>query len=251
MIVVAAPFLVPQQRRPGALAVDLDGLRIERRHDRRRVAAAQPQRGEQTERDRLAVRQVEVGGRLERVRERVTEVEPLPRPAIVRVAQAQRSLVRSRPAHVERAAGEQLRLDPLGLALAPFTLRQRREQRFVDHDPGGPVERTDEVLPLRDVDRRLAADARIDLADERRRHGDPRDAAQVERRGETGGVGQRAAAERDHGAGAVEASAPTRDAPRPAAAWPPRRAAARGSRPAGRRARSAPRRRGCPSPSSR
>ena len=62
----------------------------------------QPQRGEQAERDRLAVRQVEVGRRLERVRERVAEVEPRARPAVVRVPQAERRLVRGGAAHVER-----------------------------------------------------------------------------------------------------------------------------------------------------
>ena len=51
--------------------------------------------------------------------------------------------------------------------------RQRREQGRVDHRPHRPVEGTDEVLPLREVDRGLAADRRVDLADERRRHRDP------------------------------------------------------------------------------
>ena len=59
-------------------------------------------------------------------------------------------------------------------------------------------------LPCGDVDRRLAADPRVDLSDERRRHRDPRDAAEVGRGGEAGQVGRRAAAERDDGPVAVE-----------------------------------------------
>src|SRR6185437_15944650 len=84
-------------------------------------------------------------------------------------------------------------------------LRERLEQRRVDDRPLRPVEGADEVLPLRQVDRRLAADRRVDLADEARRDGDPRDAAEVERGGEAGRVGRGAAAERDDGAAAVEA----------------------------------------------
>ena len=150
------------------------------------------------------MRQVEVGGGLERVRERVAEIQPVPRPAIVRVAQAERRLVGGRAAHVEVAAGEQLGLDALGLALPALALGQRLEERLVDHDARGPVERADEVLALRDVDRRLAADARVDLADERRRHGDPRHAAQVGRRGEARRRRCAAAAERDERSRAVE-----------------------------------------------
>jgi hypothetical protein len=153
------------------------------------------------------VREVEVGRRLERVRERVPEVQPLAHASVVRVAQAERRLVRRRGADVERAAGEQLGLDPFGLALAPLAFRQGAEQRLVDHDPRRPVERADEVLALRDVDRRLAADGGVDLPDERRRDRDPRNAAEVDRSGETGEVGERAAAERDDRPRPVESEA--------------------------------------------
>ena len=54
----------------------------------------------------------------------------------------------------------------------------------------------DEVLALGQVDRGLAADRRIDLGDERRRHVDERDAAQVRRRQEAGGVAERTATDR-------------------------------------------------------
>ena len=59
------------------------------------------------------------------------------------------------------------------------------------------MERADEVLSGGHVDGGLAADRRIDLADERRRHGHPGDTAEIGRRCKTGDVGRRAAAERD------------------------------------------------------
>ncbi len=59
-------------------------------------------------------------------------------------------------------------------------------------------------FPSGQVDRRLAADRRVDLADERRRDGDPVDPAEIRRGGEAGGVGRAAAAERDEGAAALE-----------------------------------------------
>src|SRR5262245_33694296 len=94
-----APLLVAEQRLPGAPRVDAHGLRRELSLDRLGVAAREPERGEQAERDGLAVGQVEVGRRLERVPEGVAEVEPAPRAAIVRVPQAERSLVRRRAAY--------------------------------------------------------------------------------------------------------------------------------------------------------
>ena len=59
------------------------------------------------------------------------------------------------------------------------------------------MERSDQVLALRQVDRGLAADRRIDLRDERRRDVDERDTAQVRRGEEPGGIAERAAADRD------------------------------------------------------
>ena len=59
------------------------------------------------------------------------------------------------------------------------------------------MERADEVLSGGHVDGGLAADRRIDLADERRRHGHPGDTAEIGRRSKTGDVGSRATAERD------------------------------------------------------
>ena len=93
----------------------------------------------------------------------------------------------------------------LGEALPPLALGQRLEQRRVDHRARRPVERADEVLALGQVDAGLAADRRVDLADAGRRHGDPRDAAEIRGRDVAGEIGGRAAAERDDRAAAVEA----------------------------------------------
>jgi len=62
----------------------------------------------------------------------------------------------------------------------------------------------DEVLGLRQVDARLAADRRVDLTDECRGHGDPGDAAHVRRRDEAREVGRGAASDRDERRAPVE-----------------------------------------------
>ena len=80
---------------------------------------------------------------------------------------------------------------------APLRLGQRRQERRVADDSRGPVERADDVLRAGQVDGRLPADPRVDLAHERRRHGRPRDASHVRRRGEARHVRRRPAAERD------------------------------------------------------
>ena len=59
------------------------------------------------------------------------------------------------------------------------------------------VERPDQVLALGQVHAGLAADRRVDLGDERRRHLDEPDAAQVDRGEEPGRVAERAATDRD------------------------------------------------------
>ena len=157
------------------------------------------------------MRQLEAGGGLERMSERVAEVQLAALAAVVRVAQADRGLERRAAPHLlgqrqlpERLAGEQAGLDHLGAPVLELGLRQRLERRRVDHRPHRPVEGADQVLPARQVDRRLAADRGVDLADERRRHGDPVDAAEVRRGGEARGVRRAAAAERDERAATLE-----------------------------------------------
>ena len=66
------------------------------------------------------------------------------------------------------------------------------------------MEGADAVLRSGQVDRGLAADRRVDLANECRRHGRPRDSAHVRRRGEPGDVGGRTAAERHERAVAAD-----------------------------------------------
>ena len=61
----------------------------------------------------------------------------------------------------------------------------------------GLVERADQVLAERMVDADLAADGAVDLREQRRRHVDERDAAQVGGRGESGHVADDAAADGD------------------------------------------------------
>ena len=104
----------------------------------------------------------------------------------------------------QRLAREQAGLDDLGHALEALRRRERLEQRGIDDRADRPVERADEVLALRQVDARLAADRRVDLRDEARRHRDPRHAAEIRRGREACGVRRAAAAERDDGARTVE-----------------------------------------------
>src|ERR1051325_4724236 len=113
------------------------------------------------------------------MRERVTEVEDVALRAIVRIAETHGRLERGAAANElllrqfpQRLAGEQAGLHHLGKALAPLALGQSREERPVDPRADGPVEGADEVLALRQVDRRLSADRGVDLSDERRRNGD-------------------------------------------------------------------------------
>ena len=74
---------------------------------------------------------------------------------------------------------------------------QRRQDRHVGEDRGRLMERTDEILALRQVDAGLAADRRVELRDERRRDLDERDAAEVGRGKESRRIAERPAAE-DH-----------------------------------------------------
>ena len=175
------------------------------------VETGHAQRGREPEGDRSAVRHGVARRGLERVRERMPEVELDPLAALERVPQADRRLERGAPADLlvrlelpEAIACQEPRLDDFGEAVATLLLGERLEQRRVDDRLGGPVERPDEVLALREVDRRLAADRGVDLAEEGRRHRDPVDAAEVGRRDEAREVRGRATADGDERRAALE-----------------------------------------------
>ena len=145
------------------------------------------------------------------MRERVTEVQHLPRPAVVGIAQANGRLERRAAADELRVgelpvrlSGKKRRLDDLGQPFAALFFGQRRQIGGVDQGARRPVERADEILAFGEVDRGLAADPRVHLADERRRHRDPVDSAEVGRRHEARDVRRAAAAEGDERPGAVE-----------------------------------------------
>ena len=93
---------------------------------------------------------------------------------------------------------EQAVFHHLGIAGAEFALRQRVEQRGVGDHQDRLMERADQVLALAGVDRGLAADRRIDLRQQRRRHLHVVDAAPDQRRGKAGEIADHAAAERHH-----------------------------------------------------
>ena len=79
------------------------------------------------------------------------------------------------------------------------------ERVEVAHHAGRLPERADEVLALRQVDAGLAADRRVDHAEQRRGDVDDRHAAVPHGRGEPGDVGDHPAADADHDVVAGEA----------------------------------------------
>ena len=140
-------------------------------------------------------------------------------PRLVRRGRAHHLLLLELPV---RPPGEEARLHDLGHPLPPLGLGQRREELRVDHDRLREMERARQVLADRQVDPGLAADRRVHLADERRRHRDPRDAAQVGGRDEASEVGGRPAAEGDERPRLGRSPARPRAARRPRAASPSR-----------------------------
>ena len=73
----------------------------------------------------------------------------------------------------------------------------------VSHDQRRLMERADQILAEPVVDAGLAADAGVDLRQQRRRHLDDRDAAQERRRDEADHVADHAAADRHHEVAAI------------------------------------------------
>ena len=172
----------------------------------------EPQRREQAERDRLAVAVLRVPGRgLDRVADGVPEVEDLAQAAVPlvlgddpelrpRAVDDHRRIVRRRPAAhplPQRAAGDQRRLDHLGVPGGELLRRKRAQRRGVDEHRRWLVVGADVVLRLREVDAGLAPVGRVDLRDERRRDLDEADAALVGGGAEAGEIADDATAEGD------------------------------------------------------
>src|SRR6266545_3591635 len=164
-------LLVAEERLPGALAVCWHGAGAEELLHHARVAAGEPERGQEAQRDRSAVRDASPRAGLQRVGERVAEIELRPLAALERVAEADGGLEACAPADEllhgqvpEGLAREQPGLHDLAHPLPALPLGKRGEDGRVDQRVPRPVKRADEVLALREVDARLAAEAGVDLA---------------------------------------------------------------------------------------
>ena len=196
---------------------------------------ADPARGAKPVRDGFPVQQLREPGRgLHGMAERVAQVERDPtaaRPAFALVGDDDFDLRPGTSLHELRdvaaldgrrfpprdrvaVAFEQLEqplvaerghLDRLAERGPPLALGKRREQADIDDDRGRLVEGTDEVLAFGQVDRGLAPDRRVDLGDQGRGDVHDRDAAQVRRRQEPGGIPERASADGDDGLVALHA----------------------------------------------
>ena len=114
----------------------------------------------------------------------------------VHVAVDQRRAVRFAP---RKKVGivDQAVFDHFGIACAQLADRQSIECRRVDQDERGLIKGTDEVLARAGVDRRLAADRRIDLREQGRRDLNDRAAALDDGSRKAGDVADDAAAKRD------------------------------------------------------
>jgi hypothetical protein len=103
-------------------------------------------------------------------------------------------------------------LRQLATAAAALALGQGVEGVEVAHDGGGLPERPDEVLALREVHPRLAADGGVDHPQQCRRHVHDGDPPVVHRGREPGDVGDHTAADGHDAVGPGEAPAAPRRA---------------------------------------
>ena len=176
-----------------------------------RVEAREPQRGEQPQRDGLAVRQLEAAAASSAC------ANVWPRLSCARSPRScgsrrQRAVLNAAERRTCSASGSSQSGSPASRPVLTTSARPFASSASgsVSSVAGSITVRTGQwkaptrFLRVRQVDRRLAADRRVDLADERRRHGDPVDPAQVRRGGEAGDVGRAAAAERDERAAALQ-----------------------------------------------
>src|SRR3954452_18527653 len=174
-LLAAGRLLVALERRPGAVTVCRNRFWGEHALDDVGGAPRQPQGGEEAQRDRTTVAAGAFRAGLERVRERMAEIERLPRAAVEGIAEADGCLEGRAAANEllvcqlpKRLAGEEACLDDLRHALAPLLVGERLEITRVDHRSHRPMEATDEVLALREVQGSLPADRGIDHPDQRR-----------------------------------------------------------------------------------
>src|SRR6266404_1797483 len=189
--------------------------------------ARDARRGDHPDRHRLAVQILLVLGQaLEPVGDRVAEVQDGAIAALGLVLADDECLQRAAHAHdprqelaLEVLHGRQLVLDQreqprieddavlddLREAGDELAARQRTQRLDVGEHEARLREGAEQVLAGDVVDPGLAADRRIHLREERRRHLHARDAAQIRRRREAGEIADDAAAERDHGAAALDA----------------------------------------------
>ena len=103
----------------------------------------------------------------------------------------------------QRLAGRHPVLDHFVEPRTELAARQGLQHGRIDGDGERLIEGADQVLPERMVDADFSADRRVDLRQQRRRHVDQRDAAQIRGRGEPGHVADHAAAEREQRRGAI------------------------------------------------
>ena len=106
--------------------------------------------------------------------------------------------------------GDETALDDFGGPGGEVLARQRGQQAHVGDDGAGRVERTDEILAYRRVDAGLAADGRVDHAEQRGRNVDETHASQPGGGYETRHVGGRSPAHGDDRVLAAQLQAPAR-----------------------------------------
>ena len=188
-------------------------------------ARAQLQRGDHPQRHRLAVEQIVSRGRLQRVADRVAEVEDGTPPGLRLVLgdhprlhphrarhQLPHQLRREvRPALLaelqDDRIGDEPALDHLRQTGGPLARRQRPQEPQIGDHHLRLVKGPDEVLARHQIDARLAAHRGVDHRQQRGRDGGELDSAQIDRGGEPGVIGRRAAADADDGAPAIVAAA--------------------------------------------
>ena len=105
----------------------------------------------------------------------------------------------------ERPIADQAVLDHFRIARAELPLAQRVEAAGIGENEGRLMERPDEIFSVRRVDAGLAADARIDLRQERGRDLDEPHAASQRGCAEAGQIANDPAAERDHDVASFDA----------------------------------------------